>query len=142
MKKYAVFILVLIFTCIIAVYAQSDDRFINALRDCSPSYRESDNINVNGNNVLSEKSLSGWNNGVCTYKESINFSGKQITTVCRFSKPQVQEIISVADAYALTLKYTNENIDLSSPEAVKNNPLAQVLNKYLQDKEVCSFEGL
>ena len=27
-------------------------------------------------------------------------------------------------------------------EAVKNNPLAQVLNKYLQDKEVCSFEGL
>ena len=50
--------------------------------------------------------------------------------------------MSVADAFDITQKYTEEDIDLSSTEAVKNNPVAKVLGKYLQDPDVCTISGM
>ena len=135
MKK----VLVLLSMFIICVSANAEsDRFIEALRNCS-ALNDSDVITVNGVNAKSHKQISGWQNGKCTYKETINFGGNNVATVCQFTKPQIQEIVSVADAYALTQKYTQEELDLTSTDAVKNNPIVNVLSKYLQDPSVCSM---
>lgn len=124
----------------ISVHAEGD-KFIDALRNCS-SYSESGNLIVNGIDTKINKLMIGWQNDKCVYKETVSFGQNQISTVCKFSKPQINEIISVADAYFLTLKYSNENIDTSSVDTIKNNPVGQVLSKYLQDSSVCSMEGL
>ena len=142
MKKKFLFILSLLIICQAAVLSQSDDKFINALRTCSPAYHQKDKINVDGINAISTKSMSGWQNGKCIYKETVNINGKDITTTCSFSKQQADEIVSVADAYYLTLQYAQEKVDVSSLDAVKNNPVFNVMNKYLQDSSVCAMSGL
>ena len=137
MKKFLV-ILCFIFICH-SVQAEND-KFIEALRNCYP-YHGSAIININGVNTKSNKQMLGWQDNKCTYKETVSFGENKISTVCKFSKPQIEEIVSVADAYYLTLKYTKEDIDLSSTDAVQNNPVVRVLNKYLQDPEVCQIVG-
>ena len=117
------------------------DKFLSALRNCS-QFSDTDVVNVNGIDAKSYKQMTGWENDKCTYKETVMFGPNKITTTCRFSKPQIKEIVSVADAYYLTLKYTNHDIDLSSTDAVKNNPVVVVMNKYLQDPTVCTMTGL
>lgn len=140
MKKF--FILLSIVCVCITVYAKThDDKFINALRSCS-SYSESGDINTDGIIAKTTKEISGWHNNRCEYQETINLNGARVNIKCKFSKPQIQEISSVADAYYLTLKYSGESADISSLNAVKNNPLANVFNKYIQDPDVCSIGGL
>ena len=141
MKRYIILVLILVLMCICTTYAKNQDAFINALRNCTP-YNASGDMVINGVATSTTKQMQGWNNGKCTYKETLIFNGQQITTVCRFSKPQIQEIVSVADAFDITQKYTEEDIDLSSTEAVKNNPVAKVLGKYLQDPDVCTISGM
>ena len=111
MKRY---ILLFIFVFCLAVHANSisEDKFINALRNCS------------------------------SYSENLDYAGTKIKLVCNFSKSQIDEIASVADAYYLTLKYSNEQPDFSSTEALQNNPVVRVLSKYLQDTTVCNLDGL
>lgn len=139
MKKILTSI-ILIF-CLTLVVKASDDKFIEALRDCS-NYYDSGTVNVQGINVVSKKSISGWNNDKCTYREDINMNGSDIAIVCKFTRPQIQEISSVADAYFLTQKYSGEKPDTSSLDAIQNNPIANVFNKYLQDSSVCEMSGL
>ena len=102
MKKlllfFAVFLICTNFT------SANDDKFINALRNCSPSYNGTDTVNIGDINALSAKSLSGWKNNICTYRESLKINGNNIVTTCNFTKAQINEIVSVADAYYLTLK--------------------------------------
>ncbi len=136
MKKLFILLSVLVFC--ICVKAEGD-AFIDALRNCLPLH-DSDIINVNGINAKSVKQISGWQDGKCTYKETVNFGGNNVATVCKFTKPQIHEIVSVADAYALTQKYSQDDIDLTSTDAVKNNPVVNVLSKYLQDPSVCSMD--
>ena len=140
MKKFLVTVFVI---CIcIAVYAKSqDDKFINALRNCS-SYKDSGDISADGINAQAIKTILGWHNDKCVYKEVINLNGTNVNIQCNFSKAQIKEITSVADAYYLTLQYSGENSDVSSLDAVKKNPLANVFNKYIQDPGVCSIGGL
>lgn len=127
--------------CIAVCAKTQDDKFINALRTCS-SYKDSGNINTEGITANSIKEISGWQDNKCIYKEAVNMNGFNINIKCGFSQQQINEIISVADAYYLTLRYSNEQIDTSSLDAVKNNPLANVFNKYVQNPEVCSISGL
>lgn len=140
MKKFLLIVTVLFVTTNF-VFA-NDDKFVNALRNCSLTYKETDTVNVNGVKALSSKSMSGWKNGKCTYIEKVTINSRDFTTKCSFTKSQVSEIVSVADAYYTTMKYSGENPDTSSLDAVKNNPLYNVMNKYLQDSSVCSIGGL
>ena len=137
MKKFLITLFVI---CVcLAVYARSqDDKFINALRDCS-SYKDSGNVNTEGITAQSTKEITGWNNDKCVYKEAVNLNGANVNIKCSFSKAQIKEITSVADAYYLTLQYSQENIDTSSLDSIKSNPLANVFNKYIQDPNVCSI---
>ena len=138
MKKFLVIISIL---CVSLMVKASDDKFINALRNCS-NYTDSGTINADGISASSTKQILGWNNHKCTYKENINMNGINANITCRFTKSQINEITSVADAYFLTLKYSKEKPDTSSLDAVKNNPLTNVFNKYVQDPSVCEINGL
>lgn len=138
MKKAIMILIVLSICSIVCVSAVSEDKFVEALRNCSP-YNDAGNININGVDTTSVKQMQGWRDGRCVYKETLKYSGVDISTVCRFSRSQIDEIVSVADAYYTTLNYTHETPDLSSTDAIKNNPIAQVLSKYLQDPSVCSI---
>ena len=137
MKRFLTVFCLFIFC--LSVQAEND-RFIEALRNCS-SFTDEGIMNVNGIPAKSYKKMTGWQNNRCIYKETVVLGDNQYTNVCKFTKPQIQEITSVADAYYLTLKYSNEEIDTSSVNAVKNNPLFKVLNKYLQNPDVCSLQG-
>ena len=139
MKKILASI-ILVF-CITLIAKAGEDQFINALRNCS-KYHDSGIVDIQGISVETTKSISGWNNDKCTYKENIKMNDTNMAIVCKFSGPQIKEISSVADAYFLTLKYSGEKTDTSSLDAVKNNPITNVFNKYLQDPSVCSFDGL
>ena len=140
MKKYIIVILIFIVSNIIAVLAQNDDIFINALRNCTP-YNSSDEIDINGTKATSKKQMQGWHGDKCTFKETVKLNGMNFVTTCQFSKNQIQEIVSASDNYFSTLKYSNKQIDISSPDAVKDNPVVQILNKYLQDPSVCTIEA-
>ena len=142
MKKLLSLFVVTAVVCIaVSADSTSDDRFINALRNCS-TYNESGTTNSNNMQIQSQKQISGWENNKCRYTESLNLNSTNIKVSCSFTKPQIDEIVSVADAYFLTLKYSKEEPDLSSAEAVQNNPITQVFGKYIQDSSVCLIEGM
>ena len=139
MNYKIIFSLLCLILCL-SVYA-SDDKFIEALKTCS-SYHDSGTIQVEGMNATSVKQITGWHNNKCTYKESLNLGQVNANITCHFTRPQINEIATVADAYFLTLKYSKDSVNTSSLETAQNNPLAAVFNKYLQDSSVCTIDGL
>lgn len=139
MKKYMIFTVALVITTLIVL--ADDSKFTNALRNCS-SYSESGNVNTEGMDVQSSKQIVGKQGDKCVYREKINFAGSNVTITCRFTQPQIKEITSVIDAYALVNQYSKNNIDTSKLSSVQDNPVVQVWNKYLQDSSVCTMEGL
>ena len=140
MKKFLIIPLMIIITSFSAVYS-SEDKYIEALRNCS-SYSDFGNVNADGVNVTSHKQILGWHGDKCRYKESVNMGNMNVDILCNFSKPQIAEITSVADAYYTTLKYSNASPDTSSIEAVQSNPIVNVFNKYLQNPNVCTMSGM
>ena len=137
MKKYLVFGLLLLCA---AVFAVSDDEvFYTALQSCS-QYTDSGQINTEGMNVKFKNQILGWDNGKCTYKEYVNYSGMNSCTTCKFSQKQIDELVKVMRAYSTVQRYSGEKIDTSSLSGVQNNPVVKVWNKYLQDSSVCTME--
>ncbi len=137
MKKIILFAIALTIPCFVLA---DDTRFINALKNCS-SYSESGNVNSNGTNATSVKNISGWQDGKCAYRETVKMGEITADINCNFTKPQLQEITSVMDAYMLTLKYSGEDVDISSPDAVQKNPVVKVWNTYIQNPNVCKVEA-
>ena len=133
---FLITLFILISTTLISL--ADDVKFINALKNCS-SYSETRNINTEGMNVNSHKQILGWENDRCVYKEKVNFSGTDSCMVCKFNKSQINEIVNVMKAYNTVQMYSPQEIDTSSYEAVKNNPVVKVWGKYLQDSSVCTL---
>lgn len=139
MKKYIFFACTIIATCLI-VFAD-DAKFINALKNCS-SFSESGTVNTEGVNVTSHKKILGWENDKCVYQETVQFSGINSCITCKFTKSQINELVSVMQAYDIVQKYSPEKVDTSSVSAVQNNPVVKAWNKYIQDNSVCSMNTL
>jgi cell fate (sporulation/competence/biofilm development) regulator YmcA (YheA/YmcA/DUF963 family) len=139
MKKSIVLVLALLATTLFVI--AEDSRFTSSLRSCA-SFTESGTINTEGMSVQSTKQIMGWDNDKCVYKETVNFNGLNVTTTCRLSKPQIEELASVMNAYALVQEYSNESVDTSKLSEVQNNPVVKAWNKYLQDSSVCTMTGL
>ena len=139
MKKFLI-IPAVVLTAVIAVNAGNSD-FVSSFKSCT-HYSESGNVNTEGLNVTSTKQILGREGNKCVYKESVKFSGIEASTVCKFTDAQVNEIVSVMQAYSLVQRYSDEDVDTSSLSAVSNNPIVKVWNKYLQDSNVCTFGGL
>ncbi len=136
MKKYFVFIITLVVTTLIVL--ADDARFINALKNCS-SYSESGTVNTENMEVTSVKKILGYDGDKCVYQEKVQFGGIDSCVTCKLTKAQVNEIVSVMQAYAIVQQYSQDNIDTSSVSAVQNNPVVKVWNKYLQDSSVCTM---
>jgi len=100
MKKILASI-VLIF-CLTLIAKAGDDKFIDALRNCS-YYHDSGTVNIQGLSVVSTKSISGWNNDKCTYRENVKLNGADMNITCKFTKPQIKEITSVAEIHHLLM---------------------------------------
>ena len=140
MKKY--FVIPVILSAMICLSANSSqDDYIDALKNCS-SYSDFGNVSTDGITATSHKQILGWHGDKCRYKETVNVGGSNVDILCNFSKSQIREITSVADAYYTTLKYSKSTPDTSSLEAIQNNPIVNVFNKYLQNPDVCSISGL
>ena len=136
MKKYVIFTIALVFTTLIVL--ADDAKFMNALKNCS-SYSESGTVNTEGMNVTSNKKILGWEGDKCVYQEKVQFSGVDSCITCKLSRAQIDELVSVMQAYAVVQKYSNEKVDTSSISAVQDNPVVKAWNKYLQDRSVCTM---
>ena len=90
-------------------------------------------------NVKSTKRISGWQGDKCVYKESVNFAGINSDIVCKFTKPQVEELASVLEAYELMQKYADDKPDFSNLEEAQKNPVSRAWQKYLSDEAVCTI---
>ena len=136
MKKYFIFTIALVFTTLIVL--ADDAKFMNALKNCS-SYSESGTVNTEGMNVTSNKKILGWEGDKCVYQEKVQFSGVDSCITCKLSRAQIDELVSVMQAYAVVQKYSNEKVDTSSISAVQDNPVVKAWNKYFQDSSVCTM---
>ncbi len=119
------------------VYAEGV-KFTDMLKNCTP-FSDSGTVNMLETTVQSRKNIKGWNGDRCIYQESVSFMNIESNVVCRFTKPQLEEIASVVDAYELVQQYSDEAPDFSSLTAAQNNPVAKVWNKYMQDSSVCTI---
>ncbi len=139
MKKSIILLLALVATTLFVI--AEDSRFTSSLRNCT-SFTESGTVNTEGMNVQSTKQIMGWESDKCVYKETVNFNGLNVTTTCKLTRPQIEELTSVMDAYALVQKYSNDSVNTSKLSEVQNNPVVKAWNKYLQDGSVCTMTGL
>ena len=139
MKKSVIFVFALIATTLFVI--AEDSRFTSSLRNCT-SFTESGIVNTEGMNVQSTKQIMGWDNDKCVYKETVNFNGLNVTTTCKLTRPQIEELTSVMNAYSLVQEYSNESVNTSKLSEVQNNPVVKAWNKYLQDSSVCTMTGL
>ena len=138
MKKYIIGFVVLL-SCL-CVFAENND-FAQALKTCS-TFSDSGMVKTEGMDVQSKKQILGWENNKCVYRETLNFAGINTNVTCKFTRSQLDEIFSVMKAYEVVSKYSSEKVDTSSSQAVQDNPVVKVWNKYLQDGSVCSLSGL
>lgn len=126
-----------VFTVIISLAAFAQDNFTNALKNCS-SYSESGNAKMLDMDVISTKKILGWEGDKCVYNEDVTFMGIESNVACKFSKAQINEIVTVMNAYELVQQYSGESPDFSSLDTAQNNPIARIWSKYMQDPGVCS----
>jgi len=132
-------LLLLTMTLLCLVVHSTETNFSKALRNCTP-FSDSGTVNSAGMSINSVKNIMGWQGDKCVYKESVSFSGIESDIVCKFSRPQIEELASVLDAYELMQKYSGEKPDFSDLEAAQKNPVSKAWQKYLADENICSVK--
>lgn len=137
MKKICILILS-IFLLSLCTYAEHDERFFNALTSCS-QYTSNGTIDTQGVTVDYKSQILGKNKDKCIYKKQLTFSGINSCVTCEFTKKQIEELTKVMRAYKVLQDFSEEDIDLSNSEEIKNNPVIKVWNKYIQDPSTCKM---
>ena len=120
------------------VYAGYEDPFIDALKTCS-HYTKTGNIETEGMQIDVKEEIAGFEKDRCVYKEFLDMAGAKSCITCRFTKSQIGELVKVMEAYNTLQSYSEEKPDTSSVEAVQDNPVVKVWNKYLNDSSVCTI---
>lgn len=136
MKKF-LFSMALLF--VMPIVFADETAFFEALKTCSP-YSSSGAVSTEGMSVKASTKITGWENDKCVYKEFIDMQGINSCVTCKFSKTQLNELVSVMRAYSIVSGYTDDEVDTSNLDAVKSNPVVKVWNKYFQDSSVCNTE--
>lgn len=137
MKKFYLSCLIL-FVATLCSFADHDDRFNQALINCTP-YTSNGAIDTSNVSADYKSQILGWENDKCVFKKEVNFSGVNACLTCKFSQEQIKELTEVMTAYKTLQRYSGENIDITNQEALKNNPVVKTWNKYLTDQSVCSM---
>lgn len=137
MKKYLLLILTFVFISVLAYAGEAE--FFDALRNCS-SYTSSGSSKTDGVILKFNNQILGWQNDKCLYKEQVNYGGIDACITCLLTRKQINELVEVMDAYTKLQKYTNTKPDVSSLDAVKDNPVVNAWNKYLADPNICNMQ--
>ena len=87
-------ILVLLFLVSSFAFATHDDRFIDALKTCSP-YESLGVLDIKGISADYTSKIVGWIDDKCLYRKSVKFSGINTFTECKFSKGDIDQLINV-----------------------------------------------
>lgn len=119
-------------------FADHDDRFNSALKNCTP-YVSNGVVDTAKVSADYKSQIVGWENDKCVFKKIVNFTGGNACITCRFSQEQIKELTDVMNAYKTLQQYSEDDIDITNPDAVKNNPVVKAWNKYLLNPEVCSM---
>lgn len=130
---------ILLCSAIVTAEEVVSSKLIGALQNCS-SYSDSGVINTDGMEINADKKILGWENDRCVYREKLNFNGINTEVTCKFTKPQISELVSVMLSYETLQKYTGTKVDTSSLSAVADNPVVNVWNKYFQDPSTCTIK--
>ena len=138
MQKNAILVIALTLLCL-AVHS-TEASFPKALRNCT-AFTDSGTVSSSGMNIKSTKHIIGWQGDKCIYKENVSFSGIDSEIVCRFTKPQLNELASVLEAYELMQKYADEEPDFSDLDEVQKNPAVRAWQKYLANESICKVSA-
>lgn len=138
-KSFLIFIM--FFLSSISVIADIDDRFFNALSTCTP-YTNNGAFDTAGIAADYNSQILGWSEDKCVFKEKVNLMGLEACVICKLSKPQIKDFTDLATLYKDSLPSNIENMDVSSIEELKNNPVINLWNQYVQDPEVCTLNIL
>lgn len=138
LKKFIMLFFVSAIT-VLSVMADHDERFFNALSNCTP-YISNGSIEVS--NVIADykSQILGWENDRCVYRETVKFADIDSCVICRFSSSQIADIIGVMKNYKVAQSSSGEEVDIMNIKELKNTPVAKVWNRYLHDPTVCQLE--
>ena len=136
-KKNLILITAVIMITSLFAFAE-ETQFTKAFRTCTP-YTDNGKFATGGMDITSTKKIIGWQGEKCVYCENINMMGINSTITCKFTKPQINELSSVIEAYELIQQYSGSTPDLSDLDAAQNNPVSKAWSKYLQDNSVCTI---
>ena len=137
--KRITLIISIFFLYSLPVNAESDLRFLNALRSCSP-YDSNGAIEVQGVNADYRTMIVGWDNDKCVYKKYLNLQGLSICTVCRFGKSHINQIVRTMETYKTGYDEYGNEVDINDVETMKNTPVVKLWNQYLTDPNLCNVE--
>lgn len=137
MKNYLLLTVVLLLSATFAF--ANEEAFYKALEGCS-LYSSSGETRTEGAVAKYQSQILGWQSDKCVYKEIVSFAGIDSCTTCRFTQRQIDELVNVMRAYSTVQRYSGGNVDTSTLQAVTNNPVVNVWNKYLRDSSVCIIE--
>ena len=138
MKKFLLAIILILLTMSFS-YAESDLRFLNALKTCSP-YNSNGAIEVQNINADYKSQIIGWENDKCIYKKYVSIQGISICTTCRFNEFHIKEIVRTMETYKTGYTKSGIEVDINDVETMKQTPVIKLWNQYLADPNICNVE--
>ena len=137
MKK--IFLVLSIILTASFVYAESDARFVSALKTCSP-YESNGSREVQSIGADYKSQIVGWENNKCVYKKYVSLQGLSLCTVCKFNKYHINQIVKTMETYKTGFDEYGNEVDINNVEAIKNTPVVRLWNQYLADPSICNVE--
>ena len=121
------------------VYAESDARFVSALKTCS-HYESNGSMEVQSIGADYKSQIVGWENNKCVYKKYVSLQGLSLCTVCKFNKYHINQIVNTMEIYKTGFDEYGNEVDINNIEAMKNTPVVRLWNQYLADPSICNVE--
>lgn len=139
MKLRVIFIVMALFCAarISMVAANDTMSFTDNLKDCK-EYYGSQTIDLQDIKLTTVRQIQGWQNGKCSYQETVSTKDSKYTVKCLLSKEHIADLVKTMDDFEKD--ESSKNIDLNDFEQVQNSTVVTGWSKYLQNSEICTIE--
>ena len=139
MKLRVIFIVMALFCAarISMVAANDTMSFTDNLKDCK-EYYGSQTIDLQDIKLTTVRQIQGWQNGKCSYQETVSTKDSKYTVKCLLSKEHIADLVKTMDDFEKD--ESSKNIDLNDFEQVQNSTVVAGWSKYLQNPEICTIE--
>lgn len=139
MKLRVIFIVIALFCAarISMVAANDTMSFTDNLKDCK-EYYGSQTIDLQDIKLTTVRQIQGWQNGKCSYQETVSTKDSKYTVKCLLSKEHIADLVKTMDDFEKD--ESSKNIDLNDFEQVQNSTVVTGWSKYLQNPEICTIE--